>query len=76
MEACLAGWGVVTGERRRSAIGPAIRLEQCFSLMLQTWSGLVRPAGGETEQEQPEPSLTRFELPLTRDGSPNPWSWS
>ena len=55
---------------------PAIRLELCFSSMRQMWSVLVRPAGGGTEQEQPEHSWTRYELPLIRDGSLNLWSWS
>jgi hypothetical protein len=43
--------------------------------MQQMWSGLVRPAGGGTEQERPERSWTRYELPLNRGGSPNLWWW-
>ncbi len=44
--------------------------------MRQMWLGLVRPAGGETEQEQLERSWTRYGQRLSQDGSPHRSSWS
>ena len=52
--------------------GANVRLEQCFSSMLRTSSGLVRLVGGGTAPEQPERSWIRSEPPWDRAASPSP----
>ena len=49
----------IRSDRTAPPFAVTIRLGQCFSLMLQMWSGLVRPAGGGTELEPLERSWTK-----------------
>ena len=51
----------VDSDRRAGSppFAETIRLEQCFWLMQQMWSGLVRPAGGGTDLELLERSWTK-----------------